>query len=311
MIIKIICSLALFFSIISPGTAAAETSGMTICPLNCEEDRILSFQEPPMGGEDVRELQEQLYGLGIYNGQRNGIFDQTTYQAVKNFQEKVGLNPDGNVSSPTWAELGKATEKIAAASPRPAPTGDISIIVDTHKRKLTVYSDGEPYRQFQVAVGKYETPTPIGNFKVSRKAVDWGTGFGTRWIGLNVGWGIYGIHGTNKPNSIGDYSSHGCIRMHNRHVEELYPWIPTNAPVIVVGNPFGYLDPSYKILRRDDRGAVICEVQRALKQLGYDIQVDGVWGWGMEEVVVKFRKDKGLSRDNCIDRSAYKALGLR
>ena len=32
----------------------------------------------------------------------------------------------------------------------------------------------------------------------------------------------YGIHGTNVPSSIGRNASHGCIRMRNHDVEELF-----------------------------------------------------------------------------------------
>ena len=35
----------------------------------------------------------------------------------------------------------------------------------------------------------------------------------------------YGIHGTNNPSSIGTAASLGCIRMHNHHVEELFPLV--------------------------------------------------------------------------------------
>jgi len=43
---------------------------------------------------------------------------------------------------------------------------------------------------------------------------------GTRWMGL--GYKGYGIHGTNMPLSIGKAASHGCIRMRNRDVEDLF-----------------------------------------------------------------------------------------
>ncbi|HXB73794.1 MAG TPA: L,D-transpeptidase, partial [Candidatus Acidoferrales bacterium] len=33
------------------------------------------------------------------------------------------------------------------------------------------------------------------------------------------------IHGTNVPSSIGHNASHGCIRMRNRDVEELFPMV--------------------------------------------------------------------------------------
>jgi len=32
----------------------------------------------------------------------------------------------------------------------------------------------------------------------------------------------FGIHGTNSPRSIGQAKSHGCVRMRNRDVEELF-----------------------------------------------------------------------------------------
>jgi lipoprotein-anchoring transpeptidase ErfK/SrfK len=43
---------------------------------------------------------------------------------------------------------------------------------------------------------------------------------GTRWLGLNRKG--YGIHGTNNPRSIGKRASHGCVRMRNRDVEDLF-----------------------------------------------------------------------------------------
>ena len=32
----------------------------------------------------------------------------------------------------------------------------------------------------------------------------------------------YGIHGTDQPRSIGSARSHGCIRLRNRDVEQLF-----------------------------------------------------------------------------------------
>ena len=42
----------------------------------------------------------------------------------------------------------------------------------------------------------------------------------------------YGIHGTNVDASIGTYASHGCIRMHNRDIVELFPQVPMWTPVL-------------------------------------------------------------------------------
>ena len=35
----------------------------------------------------------------------------------------------------------------------------------------------------------------------------------------------YGLHGTNKPNTIGTRCSRGCIRLRNDHAVELLQWV--------------------------------------------------------------------------------------
>ena len=47
--------------------------------------------------------------------------------------------------------------------------------------------------------------------------------------------GLIRIHGTPADSSIGTYASHGCIRMHNWEIEELYPMVDVGTRVIVVG----------------------------------------------------------------------------
>lgn len=49
-----------------------------------------------------------------------------------------------------------------------------------------------------------------------------------------LGWSYYLIHGTNAPWSIGRSASSGCIRMHNKHVLDLYARVHLGAPVYVV-----------------------------------------------------------------------------
>ena len=45
----------------------------------------------------------------------------------------------------------------------------------------------------------------------------------------------YGIHGTNAPSSIGRNASHGCIRMRNHEVEELFGMVAVGDAVELVG----------------------------------------------------------------------------
>jgi len=305
----LVISLIVFF----PQNLRAEDAGDPfICPFCCSnQSRVLMLTDPPLQGDDVLELQEALFNLGFYKLARNGIYNRETEKSVCAFQKKFGLAADGKVVDKTWSVITQQINMLTPVKIEPPPEGKKIILIDTTKRKLTLFCNGEPYRQFPVAVGKPETPTPIGKWRIARKALNWGIGFGTRWMGLNVNWGIYGIHGTNKLYSIGDYQSHGCIRMHNRNVEQLYPLISVGTPVIITGNPFTYLDPPYKKLRHGDKGAAVMEVQRSLKQLGYDIDIDGIWGNGMEKTVIQYRKDTGLPFDNAVDDAVYKSLGIK
>jgi lipoprotein-anchoring transpeptidase ErfK/SrfK len=112
------------------------------------------------------------------------------------------------------------------------------IVVSIPDRKLVLLEGDRILKVYDVAVGKASTPSPHGEFKIVARAVNpvWrnvGPGpdnpVGTRWLGLSVKG--YGIHGTNAPNSIGKATSHGCIRMRNRDVEELFELVPTGVSV--------------------------------------------------------------------------------
>ena len=103
------------------------------------------------------------------------------------------------------------------------------------ERRLYLYRDNLLQAVFPVAIGKTQTPTPVGNWQVINKKILTEPGvFGTRWIGLdNPG---YGIHGTNTPEAIGSAVSMGCIRMYNADVEQLFDLVFIGMPVIIAAN---------------------------------------------------------------------------
>src|SRR5690625_1061031 len=102
------------------------------------------------------------------------------------------------------------------------PTSPLSIKIDLFKSKLYVIEDNQIKKVFPVAIGTEMSPTPVGQFEIIEKSKAWGGGFGSRWLGLDVPWGVYGIHGTNKPYLIGQNVSSGCIRLNNNDVEQIY-----------------------------------------------------------------------------------------
>ncbi len=51
---------------------------------------------------------------------------------------------------------------------------------------------------------------------------------------LGLDRGNYAIHGTNDPSSIGGFVSHGCIRMYNDDILDLYRRVGVGTKVVVL-----------------------------------------------------------------------------
>lgn len=283
------------------------------CDCCLQDYPVLSPQNNMEQNEPALEVQEALAFLELYQGELTGVYDQKTIQAVKEFQKEMGLYQDGIVKYHVWLKLTQAADLKYAAKQKKLkpPPGEVSIVIDTFKRKLTVFNDNLPYAQFPIAIGKSHTPSPIGNWVVKNKAVNWGTGFGTRWMGLNVPWGVYGIHGTNKPWSIGSMASHGCFRMWNKDVETIYPWIKKGTPVTVIGNPFGYMSGGLQRLVVGDRNSSVAFVQELLWRKGfYQSKPDGLYGPGTERAVKALQKYYNLPQTGQVGIKEYQILGI-
>lgn len=184
------------------------------------------------------------------------------------------------------------------------------IVIDSRSYRLTFYRDGQGIKSYPVAVGTRKTPSPIGEWKVIHKGGSWGGGFGARWLGINVPWGIYGIHGTDKPGSIGYRSSHGCIRMFNQHVTELYRMVKVGTPVYILG------DPPLVSLRREFRikttGKDVLILQFALRKAGFDPgMADARFGAGTELAVSRLQAFYGLAVTGRATTNEQYLLGLR
>ncbi len=107
------------------------------------------------------------------------------------------------------------------------------IVISIPDRKLALLEDGLVVKTWRTAVGTESTPTPGGTYTIVNrvanptyylpgKVITPGPSnpVGTRWMGLSLKG--FGIHGTNNPGSIGRKASHGCVRMKNRDIEELF-----------------------------------------------------------------------------------------
>ena len=111
---------------------------------------------------------------------------------------------------------------------------------------LTLTLDGRFFKRYRVATGRAGN-TPVGSFVITDKIAhpawhkpggppipygDPDNLLGTHWLAINKPG--YGLHGTWDPDSIGQATSDGCIRLLNEHIEELYTILPKGTPVNIV-----------------------------------------------------------------------------
>lgn len=88
-------------------------------------------------------------------------------------------------------------------------------------------------------------------------------------MGLNVPWGDFGIHGTLDPYSVGWASSHGCIRMNNDDIAELYKFIPYGTKVVIINGQYGDFGSGFRNLKSGMYGSDVRRIQKRLKELGF------------------------------------------
>ncbi|MBQ9263903.1 MAG: L,D-transpeptidase family protein [Clostridia bacterium] len=195
-------------------------------------------------------------------------------------------------------------------APVSAGPGERIVWIDLDRKSLTVYESGTAVAVFPIASGAADTPSPIGVFRVNSRFQTELSGFGTRFLGLNVPWGQYGIHGTNKPSSIGQNASHGCIRMRVKDAEKLYRMIPNGTKVVIEGGPYGPLSWGLRPLREGDRGADVRQLQQRLMLRGDLWSADGVYGAATKQAVAKAQRALGLAATGVADVSLQRKLGM-
>lgn len=137
------------------------------------------------------------------------------------------------------------------------------LLVHIGDNKLYLYSDGEIVRQWKVATGQPEYMTPTGVFHVTEKRYlpTWVNPAPTTWgasmpasippgpanpLGVRaLNWSAPAIrfHGTSATYSLGYNASHGCVRLSNDEVVELYDMIDVGTPIVSIVH--GSLKPLY------------------------------------------------------------------
>lgn len=123
------------------------------------------------------------------------------------------------------------------------------LVLSLAARSLEVHTPGKPTIRYEVAVGQDDWQTPTGNFTVLNKleSPTWQhpitkeqiapgpeNPLGTHWIGFwRDGQAQIGFHGTNQEALIGQAVSHGCVRMRNRDIKDLYQRVTIDTQITV------------------------------------------------------------------------------
>ncbi|USR92877.1 L,D-transpeptidase [Phormidium yuhuli AB48] len=151
----------------------------------------------------------------------------------------TGLNTLGGFRPPVTAP--------ASSGERSSDT--VRLVVSLSQRQVALYRGDSRKAEYPVAIGQTGWETPTGAFEVieTQKYPTWEhplTGerippgprnpLGDRWIGFWTDGRVYvGFHGTADESSIGVAASHGCLRLSNTHIRELFEQVEPGTPVMV------------------------------------------------------------------------------
>lgn len=192
------------------------------------------------------------------------------------------------------------------------PNKDYIIFIDVNELSLTLVDKHTKKfeKKYPIAIGKKDTPSPIGNWHIISKALKDGP-FGGYWLGLNAPWDTFGIHGTSNPSSIGSLASNGCIRMYNEHIKEVFYAVNYDTEVIIYGGANWLFTQYVRDIKPNDKGTDVLCVQKMLKNLGYYNGVlDGIYNYPLELSVKKYKSEHNLKVDSIIDKKFLDSIGL-
>lgn len=172
----------------------------------------------------VQNLQRRLLEANFWLRTPNGVFDDTTQQAVMALQKAHWIGRDGIVGPNTW------TAVYNPKTPRPRTASAFEIDLDRQLQIVARYgwaqwvfntSTGNGKRYWSSQAGRYlHATTPTGTYRFNR-AIN-----GMRHAPLGKLWrpryfnGGIAIHGS--PSIPGYPASHGCARLSDRAIN--YIW---------------------------------------------------------------------------------------
>jgi N-acetylmuramoyl-L-alanine amidase len=175
-------------------------------------------------GTAVVTLQRRLATLHYDVGAVDGVFGSQTFHGVVAFQKVNGLARDGIVGARTWSALAHPVV------PRPRRWLSASALeVNLTRQVVYLTRQGVVLRILDASSGKASTPTPTGNFTITRRINGWRQSeLGLMWR-PNYFWRGYAVHGST---SVPAYpASHGCVRLTIESMNRLWSLLRIGMPV--------------------------------------------------------------------------------
>ncbi|RVX47514.1 lipoprotein-anchoring transpeptidase ErfK/SrfK [Nonomuraea polychroma] len=204
-----------------------------------ETDTATAVLKPGDRGASVTLLQQRLHDRGYYHGKINGVYDEQTMFAIWALQKSNRLRPNGAVGPEVW----KALEEPAGDRPMVPNGGANRVEIDLRDQLLTVYRHNRPVLVSHISSGS-QVPyclnghcgnaiTPVGDFRVTRRAPGWTTGpLGPMYNSLYFVGGV-AIHGATRVPAWP--ASHGCVRLPLAASKRLYELVGVGDRVYVRG----------------------------------------------------------------------------
>lgn len=177
----------------------------------------------------ISGVQQRLTDLGYWLGEVDGVWGPSSAHAAVAFQKVEGLEPTGT------ADEALAEALAGAARPRPRDPDRPGLEIDLERQVALLVVDDETRWVLDVSSGTSSTPTPTGEFSVTRE-ID-----GNRVSPLGVLYrpkyfvGGYAVHG--YPSVPSQPASHGCVRVTFAAMDLLWAegHLPVGARVTVYG----------------------------------------------------------------------------
>lgn len=272
--------------------------GFAIFGLLCTNISAKSFDLPTNGGNVVGNIKK----VDPNQLRADDNFLTLSERYGIGFHELEEANPNASPWTPNYDDI-IIPDKYVLPSVRKG------IVINLPELRLYYFPEGtNKVYTFPVGIGKKDWTTPTIKTNVTHKMVNptWNVPKSIKQeyaergdtiadsipagpdnplgkYAMRLGSGSYLLHGSNKKIGVGLRVSHGCIRLFNPDIKQLFDMVPIGTEVTIVNEPYKigtdgdqiYLE-AHKPLSEDKDNFVYSKslIKEQLYKLGYSYNID-------------------------------------